>query len=89
MSSTAKPRNPERQFARLGLDQKSIWVIRLVLPAGRPEHHRIVAKVEELMTRCDWLEAQLATTRTDSRRLEAVLHEALSGQRQLKPGVHR
>jgi type I restriction enzyme S subunit len=43
------------------------------------EQHRIVAKVEELMTLCDRLEAQLTTTQTESRRLlEAVLNEALS-----------
>jgi type I restriction enzyme, S subunit len=42
------------------------------------EQHRIVAKVDELMTLCDRLEAQLTTTQTESRRLlEAVLHEAL------------
>ena len=42
------------------------------------EQHRIVAKVEELMTVCDRLEAQLTTTQTESRRLlEAVLHQAL------------
>ena len=38
------------------------------------EQHRIVAKVDELMTLCDQLEAQLSTIQTDSRRLlEAVL----------------
>lgn len=43
------------------------------------EQHRIVAKVDELMALCDRLEAQLATTHTDSRRLlDAVLHEALA-----------
>jgi type I restriction enzyme, S subunit len=43
------------------------------------EQHRIVAKVDELMTLCDQLEAQLTTTEADSRRLlEAVLHEALA-----------
>ena len=43
------------------------------------EQHRIVAKVDELMTLCDKLETQLTTTHTDSRRLlEAVLHEALA-----------
>jgi len=42
------------------------------------EQHRIVAKVDELMTLCDQLEAQLTTTQTDSRRLlEAVLEAAL------------
>ena len=43
------------------------------------EQHRIVAKINELMARCDQLEIQLSTTATDSRRLlEAVLHEALT-----------
>jgi type I restriction enzyme, S subunit len=43
------------------------------------EQHRIVAKVDELMTICDKLEAQLTITEADNRRLlEAVLHEALS-----------
>lgn len=74
MSITAKPRNPQRQFVRLGLDQKSIWLIRLVLPDGRPEHHRIVPKGEKQMAFCDRVDAQVTTTHTDSRRLlEAVL----------------
>ncbi|SMF96552.1 type I restriction enzyme, S subunit [Methylomagnum ishizawai] len=43
------------------------------------EQHRIVAKVDELMNLCDQLEAQLATTATNSRRLlEAVLRDALA-----------
>ncbi len=43
------------------------------------EQHRIVAKVNELMAVCDRLESQLATDRSESRRLlEAVLHEALA-----------
>jgi type I restriction enzyme, S subunit len=43
------------------------------------EQQRIVAKVDELMGVCDQLEAQLATTQTDSRRLlEAMLYEALA-----------
>jgi type I restriction enzyme S subunit len=43
------------------------------------EQRRIVAKVNELMTVCDRLEARLATARSESRRLlEAVLHEALA-----------
>lgn len=42
------------------------------------EQHRIVAKVDELMALCNQLEAQLTTTKTDSRRLlEAVLSDAL------------
>jgi type I restriction enzyme S subunit len=41
------------------------------------EQHRIVAKVDQLMGLCDQLEAQLTTSRTDSRRLlEAVLQQA-------------
>lgn len=44
------------------------------------EQHRIVAKVDELMTLCDQLEAQLITTQTDSSRLlEAVLEASLAG----------
>lgn len=43
------------------------------------EQHRIVAKVNELMSICDQLEAQLTTAQTESRRLlEAILHEALA-----------
>jgi type I restriction enzyme S subunit len=43
------------------------------------EQRRIVAKVDELMSLCDQLEAQLATAQTESRRLlDAVLHEALA-----------
>jgi type I restriction enzyme S subunit len=43
------------------------------------EQHRIVAKVDELISLCDQLEAQLTTGQTQSRRLlEAVLHEALA-----------
>lgn len=46
------------------------------------EQGRIVAKVDELMSVCDELEAQLTTSQTESRRLlEAVLHEALSSPR--------
>ena len=45
------------------------------------EQHRIVAKVDALMTLCDQLEASLTTaTTTRSRLLEALLHEALGGQ---------
>lgn len=42
------------------------------------EQHRIVAKVDELMTLCDQLEASLIEgEQTRSKLLEAVLHEAL------------
>jgi type I restriction enzyme S subunit len=55
--------------------------ILLNLPFGLPplaEQRRIVARVDELMTLCDRLEARLAESEADSRRLlEAVLHEAL------------
>lgn len=90
MSSTEKLRKPERQSVRLELDQESIRPIRLTLLDGLTEQQRIVAKVDELMALGDRLEAQLTTTQTDSRRLlEAVLHDALSGQHQPGPGVHR
>ena len=43
------------------------------------EQHRIVGKVDELMSLCDQLEAQIIVSEQDSRRfLEAVLNEALS-----------
>ena len=43
------------------------------------EQHRIVARVDELMTLCDQFEVQFTATEADSRRLlEAVLHEALA-----------
>ncbi len=43
------------------------------------EQHRIVAKVDELMTLCDRLEASLATSDDTRRRLlDALLHEALT-----------
>ena len=55
--------------------------ILLNLVIGLPplaEQHRIVAKVDELMTLCDWLEASLATgDETRGRLVEALLHEAL------------
>jgi type I restriction enzyme S subunit len=52
------------------------------LPVGLPpiaEQHRIVAKVDELMTICDQLEAQITVTEQDSRHfLESVLADALA-----------
>jgi type I restriction enzyme, S subunit len=56
---------------------KIIWTCFPLPPLS--EQHRIVAKVDELMTICDKLESQLTITEGDNRRLlEAVLHEALS-----------
>lgn len=47
------------------------------------EQHRIVAKVDELMNLCDQLEARLAATEADGRRLlEAVLRDALAPTRE-------
>ena len=44
------------------------------------EQHRIVAKVDELMSLCDHLEARLTTAQNDRRSLlEAIIHEALNG----------
>jgi type I restriction enzyme S subunit len=43
------------------------------------EQHRIVTKVDELMSLCDQLESNLASADDTRRRLlEAVLHEALT-----------
>ena len=61
-----------------GLNLDNIRSLNAPLPP-LAEQHRIVAKVDELMALCDQLEAQLAATQNDSRRLlEAVLHEALA-----------
>jgi len=52
------------------------------------EQHRIVSKVNELMTVCDRLERQLADADSQSRRLlEAVLHNALSDSYLSTPAV--
>jgi|LNFM01.1.fsa_nt_gb hypothetical protein len=78
MSSTEKLRKPERQSVRLELDQESIRPIRLTLLDGLPEQHRIVERVDELMTLCDRLEPQLTSNQTEGRRLlEAILYNAL------------
>ena len=54
----------------------------LNLPLPLPplaEQHRIVTKVDELMSLCDQLEAQITVTEQDSRRfLESVLADALA-----------
>jgi type I restriction enzyme, S subunit len=61
-----------------GLNLDNIRSLRIPLPP-LAEQHRIVARVDELMALCDQLEAQLAATEADSRRLlEAVLHEVLA-----------
>jgi type I restriction enzyme S subunit len=59
------------------MNQAKMNSIPVALPPD-PEQHRIVAKVDQLMALCDQLEAQLATTEANSRRLlEAVLRDAL------------
>jgi type I restriction enzyme, S subunit len=66
-----------RGIAYKGLNLNALRLFEIPLPP-LGEQHRIVAKVDELMTLCDRLEAQLTTTQTESHRLlEAVLHEAL------------
>ena len=62
---------------RAKLNQARAVDIPIMLPP-LPEQHRIVAKVDELMTLCDSLEGSLATGDNVRRRLlDALLHEAL------------
>jgi type I restriction enzyme S subunit len=61
-----------------GISASNLKEVKIPLPPIA-EQHRIVARVDELMALCDQLEAQLAATEADSRRLlEAVLHEVLA-----------
>jgi type I restriction enzyme S subunit len=60
------------------INQAALSIVVVPIPP-LAEQYRIVAKVDELMALCDQLEAQLTTTRTDSRRLlESVLEAALA-----------
>ncbi|EQD78638.1 hypothetical protein B1B_00612, partial [mine drainage metagenome] len=66
-----------------GLTAKGIKAAKLKrLPTAVPplaEQHRIVAKVDELMTLCEALEAALASSQSERvRLLEALLHEVLN-----------
>jgi len=60
------------------MNQAKMNSIPIALPP-LAEQRRIVAKVDELMTLCDQLEASLAAAATDrARLLESLLHEALA-----------
>ena len=53
------------------------------------EQHRIVAKVDELMTLCDQLEASLSTgDQTRRRLLDTLLHKALEKTLEPVKGHH-
>jgi type I restriction enzyme, S subunit len=67
---------------RGGLPKNRMDRIAVALPP-LAEQHRIVAEVDALMGICDQLEASLTSaTTTRSRLLEALLHEALAGDRE-------
>jgi type I restriction enzyme, S subunit len=62
----------------LPIISKGKWEVLPIPLPPRAEQHRIVAKVDALMTLCDQLEASLTTaTSTRSKLLNALLHEAL------------
>jgi type I restriction enzyme S subunit len=62
-----------------GISASNLKLVKFPLPP-LAEQKRIAAKVQQLMALCDRLEAQLATTQNESRRmLEAALHEAVNG----------
>jgi type I restriction enzyme S subunit len=61
-----------------GLNLDNIRSLKIPIPP-LAEQRRIIAKVDELMALCNRLEAQITTTKGESRRLlDAVLHEALN-----------
>ena len=60
-----------------GISASNLKEVRIPLPSVA-EQHRIVAKVDELMSLCDRLEASLSISEDHRRRLlEALLHQAL------------
>jgi type I restriction enzyme S subunit len=70
--------NPGRSNGVPHISSKQVEAALLFLPPVS-EQRRIVAKVDELMTLCDQLEASLTTGETTrSRLLDALLHEALA-----------
>ena len=70
--------NPGRSNGVPHISSKQVEATLLFLPPVS-EQRRIVAKVDELMTLCDQLEASLTTGETTrSRLLDALLHEALA-----------
>ncbi len=71
-------REKTKQMAQPKLALKRILGAKFPLPP-LAEQHRIVAKVDELMSLCDQLEARLTTAQAEaSRLLESVLHNALN-----------
>jgi type I restriction enzyme S subunit len=70
-----------RRFSKGAVHQTIYYPAWLSMHVALPplaEQHRIVAKVDALMTLCDRLEASLTAADTTRRRLlEALLHEAL------------
>jgi type I restriction enzyme S subunit len=61
-----------------GISASNLREVNIPLPP-LAEQHRIIAKLDELMSLCDQLEAQLTTAQTEGRRLlEAILHKALT-----------
>jgi type I restriction enzyme S subunit len=68
--------DPGRSNGVPHISSKQVECAEIFLPP-LVEQHRIVAKVDELMTLCDQLEAQLTTIQTDSSRLLKAVLEAV------------